>query len=230
MPTFGDLKTYCKNHNVKFTASKNKDSYSDRISKITITKTRAIKIIFTPGNMGWSFWNPQRQSYVFEDTVYTNIYNFEDNMDYGNTTIIDLLDKTESCKKSTPGDFPVPKQEFDPNSVIRYTNGLVKMDITITQAFVSGVVKITNRGLIKEIKTDDDCECWFLIDGKGKCKSACEGRPIKILYDGEQCFVSLEKKEKSYRVSDKSTPLTTMDKVVVDAALKLFLTLKEKNG
>jgi len=235
MATFGDLRTHCKENDVKFTTTRNKDSFSDRVVKITITKTRAIKIVLTPGKMGWSLWDPQRQNYVHASEIHTGIYNFEEKYDivsnqYGNDKAIDLLNTAKTHKKSTPGDFPVPKQEFDPSSIIRYTNGLVKMDISITQAYVTGVVKITNRGAIKEVKVDDNCDCWFLVDGRGKCKSECGGRPVSILYDGEQYFVSIEKKEKSCRVSKDPRPLTLMDKMVVDAALKLFLTLKEESG
>lgn len=228
MTTIGDLRTHCKAKGIKFTATYGN---TKKITiTITITKTRAVKIVLTWGKISWSFWDDHRKSYVVDDKRNTSYYRLEDSVEindwYG--SIIDLLD-TKPAEKTKAKEFPVPKQEFDGYYILSYTNGLAKADITITQACVSGVVKITSRGLIKEMETEDNCDCWFLVDGRGKCASDCKGRPARIIYDGERYYTTIEKTDKSYRIATKQLKLTTLDKMVVDTALKLFLTFKEKD-
>jgi hypothetical protein len=99
----------------------------------------------------------------------------------------------------------------------------------ITQAYVSGVVKVTNRGIIKEMQANDDCKCWFLIDGRGKCATRCDGKTVRIIYDGENKYVIVEKTDKSFRIADEQISLSIWDRTIVNSALELFLTLKEKD-
>lgn len=219
------IKDHCDANNISFIESK--DGH-----KFIITKKRAIKIVLKRYRIAYSFWDANRQNYgphikkewpvICPPTLDHHISD-----DWYNS-IVELLE-TEAAKPSKLKEYPIVRQEFSNDCIVRYTNGLVKMNATITQAFVSSVVKVTNRGIIKEVKPSDDCECWFFIDGRGKCVSSCDGRVARIIYDGESQYATVEKTDKSYRISDNRLDLNTVDKAVVDAALKLFLTLKEKD-
>jgi len=201
--------------------------------KITITKTRAIKIVIGWGRIYWSFWNPNRRCYGennYKDSSYYRLHDDKEISQIWYDTIVELLE-TESASKS-PQEFKIPLMEFTDKIMSRYNNGLVKIHITMNQAFVSDVVKVTDRGLIREMQTEDDCDCWFLIDGRNKCVGYCNGKPARIIYDGEKYYSTIEKTDKSCRIASEQQQLelSTLDKTVIDSALKLFLTLKEKKG
>jgi len=228
MSTIGDLKKFCKDHKIKFTATKDK-GLNKFIKKITITKTRAIKIVMNYGRITHAFWDDNRKAYAASSENNWSYYNLKDETNIGGwyNTILELLE-TEAAKKTAPTKFPVPKNEFSADIVTRYTNGLVKANISLTQAFVSGVVKVTNRGIIKEMQVDDECDCWFLVDGRCKCPTSCDGKPLRIIYDGEKHYSTIEKTDKSCRIAENQVILSNIDKMIVESAMTLFLTLKEK--
>ena len=233
--TFGDLKAYCEENKISYKEIRHKYNDNEKsygpIKKLVITKKRAIKLTLTWGRMSWSFWDPHRRSYKKKDARSFNFYQFDEDKEITDgwwKTLMELLE-TEAFEKKDLGEFPLDPLEFTDNVISQYTNGLVKADLYITQAYVSGIVKVTNRGTIKEIQPKDDCECWFLVDGKGKCASPCGGRPTRLIYDGESKYVIVDKTDKAYKVSEDQKELSHWDKVIIDSALKLFLTLREKD-
>jgi len=227
MLTIGTIRQYCKENKIKFTVTKHKTH--NFINKITITKPRAIKITLNRSQVSHSFWDNNRRTYSSTISNHWSYCNLDDDADIAgwHSTIMELLE-TEECKEKAPKTFPVPKAEFSPDIVTRYTNGLVKANITLTQAFVSGVVKVTSRGIIKEMQPNDKCDCWFLIDGRSKCPTSCDGKPFRFIYDGEKYYATVEKTDKSCRVADNQITLSNIDKVVVEAAMNLYLNFKEK--
>jgi len=221
--TFKDLRKYCKANKIKYTTPKHG-------GKTTITKPRCIKISLDCGSMICSYWDSRRKSYTSGDKKHINQYDLAENADISAEVWDAVVEALETTVTETSG-FKIDKRTFTDNAITKFTNGLVRSNVSITQALVLGVAKITDRGLVKEVQPTDDCECWFLIDGKSRgaeCKK-CSGTAIRILYDGEKYWVPIEKTNKSYRISDTVPNMSTIDKFIVDAAVKLFLTLKEKD-
>ena len=228
MPTVGDLEHYCIKNKIKFTPTYHNST--EHLSKITITKTRAVKVVLKWGRVNWYFWDARRKCYSGTDCKSWSCYTLKPDKEITQEwydSIVELLQTEQNNEKTK---FEVIGQEFDKDLFSRYTNGLVKLHSAISQAFVSGVVKVTDRGIVKEMQTNDECACWFLIEGRSKCVSSCDGKPMRIIYDGEKCYSCIEKTDKSYRISQDQLKLSAMDKTVIDCALELFLTLKEKDG
>lgn len=141
--------------------------------------------------------------------------------------ILQTLEEIPTAPKSS-GEYKVDKLTFGNTYVYKFSNGFVSVDLVFNEVIISGVVHINKNGVIAPIETGSQKDPWFLIEGRSKCTSACKGVQVQILYDGNRFWVPLERTRRVLRVSPhRSFSLSSLDKALIDAAMRLFLDRQE---
>lgn len=221
MKTVDDLRAYCKQNKIKF-------SLSEQCNKITLTKTKTIKMVLTYHRVMYYLWDNQRKSYnpKKEDHMcYFGSYLLKDDVEIiAWRAIIDLLE-TETNLSEASDSFPIQKQKFDAQVLTAWNDGDVTLNTKLLRAYIIDIMKVTYRGSIEKLQVEDSHDAWWLIGGHDHWKS-----DISFLYDGEEYFVSIKKYGKKYRIAHRQISMTPIDKCVVDAALKIYLEDKDGSG
>lgn len=181
---------------------------NNKLTKITITRSKAIKCKITYRWASYTIWDPDAHSYV------------KSNVNYGHY-LDNVINIMKACEPRTSNKSQCPYQilKFTKDLKIHnYRNGKVELQFYCITARLIGIYHIDKFGRLKKTKPDSVAAPWFLME-------CGQYENFYVLYNPDGMWVPCRKTGKnSCRVDNNNEYdkdyLSYLDEMVIKHALK----------